>query len=331
MLLRPAVLKPASTLIVIMGAVLWLGCGVRGSGLGPQVTEEDGGGGVDGGGRDSGGGGGETSDGAVSDSRDLPSGDGPSTSDSPPDTRDSNVADDVPITADAIPDRPRPDSAPDLMPDSSPSDAHVKRAMLVVGNDPLEPGDEMFHARLGSLGFQVTVALVRNLQTAIAARAAAEKHDLILMSSTVAGNAGHATPFRDVAVPLISCESFTYQELRMTAGDGSFGVENDQTRIVVTNPSHPLAAGISGTAVVNSNPSRFGWGRPLSSAIRIAATFESPDDQTIFAYEVGAKMTAQMTAPARRVGLFMNEPGVSHLNTSGWMLFDAAVTWATGR
>jgi hypothetical protein len=38
-----------------------------------------------------------------------------------------------------------------------------------------------------------------------------------------------------------------------------------------------------------------------------------------------------VTAPARRVGFFMNSGAGSSLTANSWNLFDAAVRWASGQ
>src|SRR5262249_23918269 len=49
----------------------------------------------------------------------------------------------------------------------------------------------------------------------------------------------------------------------------------------------------------------------------------------VFGYEKGAAMFG-LSAPARRVGLFLNDTTAAALASNGWRLFDAVVGWAKG-
>ena len=51
---------------------------------------------------------------------------------------------------------------------------------------------------------------------------------------------------------------------------------------------------------------------------------------SIFAYETGAAMPG-LTAPARRVGLFMWDTTPASFTAGGTALFDAAISWATAQ
>ena len=100
------------------------------------------------------------------------------------------------------------------------------------------------------------------------------------------------------------------------------------TELVIRDPSHPLAAGLTGTIPLSSWP-----GQPKSALRsptgRIVASYPgaAADVGLIFAYERGSKL-ARSHAPARRVGLLL-QPALDTLTLSdqGWRLFDAAVSW----
>src|ERR1044071_1816948 len=71
------------------------------------------------------------------------------------------------------------------------------------------------------------------------------------------------------------------------------------------------------------------WGRPGEGAIEIA-TLENLDEKVlVFGYELCSQMFG-LHAPARRVGLFLDQGVVTGLTSAGWALFDAAVDWAIG-
>ncbi|HPD18529.1 MAG TPA: CBM9 family sugar-binding protein, partial [Candidatus Goldiibacteriota bacterium] len=62
----------------------------------------------------------------------------------------------------------------------------------------------------------------------------------------------------------------------------------------------------------------------------IAQQASTPSRKYIFCYETGATMYNSVKAPARRVGLFLQDTTAASLTTAGWQLFDAAVEWALG-
>lgn len=94
------------------------------------------------------------------------------------------------------------------------------------------------------------------------------------------------------------------------------------------NDQHPLAAGLNETVSISTS-SIYVWGKPAASAIPVATLTGDSTKYGIFAYEEGTAMVNR-TAPARRVGFFIENSTAVNLNASGWALFDAAVTWATG-
>jgi hypothetical protein len=58
----------------------------------------------------------------------------------------------------------------------------------------------------------------------------------------------------------------------------------------------------------------------------------SPDDATLFGYDKGAQMIG-MTAPARRVGIFLGDSGLDPqvVTPDAVAMFDASVDWLLGR
>ena len=94
-------------------------------------------------------------------------------------------------------------------------------------------------------------------------------------------------------------------------------------------PGHPLAAGLSGAPVVTTSQQTFTWGRPGAAAVNAAALTGDSTRSGVFGYTTGAAMFG-LSAPERRVGLFLGNTGASPLNADGAKLFDAAIRWADG-
>jgi hypothetical protein len=107
----------------------------------------------------------------------------------------------------------------------------------------------------------------------------------------------------------------------------------------VVLPTHPLAAGLSGSVTINSAGKEYGWCQLNGNGIGVAGTTTDPLNRTVFGYEHGAVLPAPYSTPApeRRVGTLTKQPWatgtpgvIGTLNPDGWKLFDAAIAWATG-
>lgn len=203
--------------------------------------------------------------------------------------------------------------------------------LLVVGQVPLAAGDARVKERLESLGCRVTA---KSANEVLPSEAAGKR--LIAISSTshaadVVDIPGELTAkFRDAPVPVLSWEPRLFHDLGLIEGadhQRDWGAMRDQSRVVITDPAHPLAAGLSGRVTVISAPDRITWGRVRSDALKIAALDGDPDRVAIFAYERGASMPG-LIAPARRVGLFLFDETGGRLTSEGWALFDAAIRWS---
>jgi len=200
-----------------------------------------------------------------------------------------------------------------------------KTILFVGGSRPLPVRDQPLAAYLSALGHTVVVRNAREVRAADA-----NGKDLVIISES-SESVDVKNKLRDVAVPLITWEGWLFDDLRMTGPneEQDYGELTTETSIRLINPTHPLAAGLSGevrTALVNNQISnKFHWGVPNLNAVVIATTLTNSSRAHIFAYEQGAMMVG-MFAPARRVG-FHNATG-TNLTAEGWALFDAAVKWA---
>lgn len=195
-------------------------------------------------------------------------------------------------------------------------------ALFVVDDAlALGPGDVAVRDRLQALGYQVTVKSAGQAQATDA-----DSRDVVLVSSTVTSSQVGGT-FRDVTVPVLSWEPFILDDMAMTgpAAHVDYGSATDQTAIDVL-AGHPTAAGASGTVQVLGASDRVTWGRPSDAAETIATVTADPTRSAIFAYDTYDPMVGT-TAPARRLGFFLNDAGAATLTADGWSLFDAALCW----
>ncbi|MCA9969521.1 MAG: InlB B-repeat-containing protein, partial [Anaerolineales bacterium] len=193
--------------------------------------------------------------------------------------------------------------------------------LFVVGSTNLSTADTAVRNRLQTLGYVVTVVDDGASQTSDATGKV-----LIVISSSV--NSGSVnTKFRDVSVPVLVWENALYDDMRMTgtSGGSDYGTESNEKRIDIVNASHPLAGGLpSGTNQVTSNNRTYTWGVPQGSYIGIAFINGSSTRYAIFGFDAGATMASGFTAPAKRVGFFLENDTINSINSNGVTLFDAA-------
>lgn len=200
-----------------------------------------------------------------------------------------------------------------------------KTILFVGSNRPLLPRDTPLVTHLTSLGYTVVVRTDKE----VLATDAVGKNLVIISESVLSTNVN--TKLRNVAVPLLTWEGWVLDDLQMTGPVAytDYGEVLTETKIHIVDPSHPLAAGLSGdvqTVGINDQVNnKFHWGVPSQAAHIVANEIGSPNHAYIFAYEVGAQMVG-MIAPARRIGI-QNATG-PYLTTAGWAIFDAAVNWA---
>ncbi|WP_345724877.1 CAP domain-containing protein, partial [Herpetosiphon gulosus] len=155
---------------------------------------------------------------------------------------------------------------------------------------------------------------------------------LIYISATVDSGKIGAT-FANTPVPMVVNEHAVYDDLGMTgtANGPDYGYDSSPstTQLVLTDPLHPLAAGLSSPVTVFATAHKLPFGRGSTAAAPIATVTGWTTRHMYFAYDTGAAMVTGI-APARRVGFFLDPTAALDLTTDGWTLFDTAVAWAAG-
>ena len=193
--------------------------------------------------------------------------------------------------------------------------------LLVANSTTLNSTELAVKARLEALYHTVTVKSAASAVTADATGKA-----LVVISSTVTPSAV-GTKFRTVTVPVLTWESGIYNNMGMTGSTNKdFGTKTSQTQVTITNSSHALASGFSGN-VTTATSGIFNWGKPNANASTVGIVVGDATKTLIFGYETGSVMPG-LTAPARRVGFFMND--TTALNANGTALLDAAIRWGIG-
>jgi hypothetical protein len=192
---------------------------------------------------------------------------------------------------------------------------------LYVRASTASAGDTVLINRIAALGYTV----VEKADAALVTADAAGK-DLVVISETVtSGNVdGKLTT---VTTPILSMEPALYDDLKMSAAAGP--TTAGQTQVAIVDPSHPMAAGLSGVRTANTSGGTYGWVTPGGDVRVVATMLSSATRASIFAYQSGSTMVG-LVAPARRVGLFVDSLTAVSFTADGQALFDAAVRWTAG-
>ena len=215
-----------------------------------------------------------------------------------------------------------------------------RRAVLLLGDrDPAMAregrqslADEQLRVHMESSGFSVQVLTVEDPEVPL--KDALERAQVVVLSpSIMMGDLPEELV--DLPVPMVALESSAFTRLGLTgpAWKRDVGpVSQRSNEVLITEPTHPLAAGLTGQLSVLEKKQGLRWGLPGDEAI-IVARFPGParpPQSAVFAYERGSEMPGGRAA-ARRVALFLgNSRVIRSLTPEGWKLFDAAVTWSAG-
>jgi hypothetical protein len=203
-------------------------------------------------------------------------------------------------------------------------------ALLVVGDPVLGAPENAIKGRLVAAGYEVVVKTGSGVSTADA------NNKALIVVTESAGNGQVGTKFNATRVPLIAMNLGLMRDMTLT-GDtyqDDKGLAQSQADLEIVTPEHPLAAGFRGRVTVTTKPTELVWGRPASTAIKVATLAGSPDQVAIYAYATGALLApvagqATLEAPARRVGFFTGNEAAVFLSPQGISLLDMAIRWAT--
>jgi hypothetical protein len=214
------------------------------------------------------------------------------------------------------------DPAPDAVPDRAPTGV----ALLIVGDLELSKSDVQLEVALSRLGYAINLKLDVDSGTADAGRA-----DVVIISGSTWPD-DVSTKFVDVPVPVVVFDEAMFPTMKMTGPkrDTDFGILANVKSLTILDPTHPLAAGLSGTVDVSAANILVSWGVPAPAAVRVASQVGDPTHITTFGYQAGDMMVG-MPAPSRRVGSFVRFARNTTYTEAGLALFEAAVLWATGR
>jgi len=177
----------------------------------------------------------------------------------------------------------------------------------------------------------------------------ANGYDVVYISSSMASSNTRGK-YEDSPVGIVCSENALIHDnndgnfMLSDAGGNQDNVLTERDKINIVDPSHPLAAGLSGEVKVFDVPTGNWWqfGRsPLAPGVDLVADVvldpadPPPEPQrAIFAAERGAALLGDdmperpAIAAGRRVFFFMSDVGSANLTEDGKKLFNAAIQWA---
>ncbi len=199
------------------------------------------------------------------------------------------------------------------------------RALIVIG-DIAAPNsnDVAIRTRLEDHGIAVTAASDESVTPA-------DTTDKVLVVISISVNGPVlSSKLRDVTVPMVVLQPSAYDGLQMTGplNGSDYGQVLSQSSITITGSAHPLAGGLpNGDVVVyTSTGHRVGWGVPGPEAVIAATPVGNSFRAAIFVYPRGAMMVGR-SAPAKRVGFFVDNATSGGLGVQGRNLLQAAIDW----
>lgn len=223
-----------------------------------------------------------------------------------------------------------------------------KNIVMIVGNEngTVIPGTSISDVFIKNhLELEMGHKVIRVPHDTAADRmlAFANAADLVIIVESV-GSGTVGTKIVSTPTPVLTSEAFLQDEFGLVnpkgkpldpglPDAGDFGAIENQTAFTITNPGHPLAAGLKGRVTVYRFPREMNWGKETTPGAEVIATLtDYPTAKVIYMVRKGGKLFDGTPAPGLRIQFFIendNETGTANLMTpDGLRLFDAAVNYA---
>jgi hypothetical protein len=161
-------------------------------------------------------------------------------------------------------------------------------------DDATAAGDEALITFIEALGHTVTV--FDDGEDEAATELASAAADLVVISESV-GSGNIRNEITEIETPMVVMEPWGWDEMGLTLGGGA-GLEVATTDLDIVDPTHPLAAGLTGTVPVLTaiesarGVSRFGMGiaGDEASVVARATLSDGVTYDVLFVYEKGATL-----------------------------------------
>ena len=201
-----------------------------------------------------------------------------------------------------------------------------KHVLMVTGASSLNAAEEYIRQRLVAKNYEISHAADSSVTTADG-----ENKSLILISSSVL-SANVGSKFRLSEVPVLCYESHLFDDLGLTGpvSGTDYGTRTGQTQLLLfADPEDPLVRDLPvGLQNTTTTPMIYTWGRPIEGA-KISALLAGTAEAGIFRFETGSALDGGLIAPARRLGLMLEDLTAEALTATGWALVERAVDWTS--
>ena len=196
--------------------------------------------------------------------------------------------------------------------------------VVLVGSGAPDPKDALIIERLEKMGFALNI------------HSHDEGHpvdlngvDLVFISeSTSSGNITDS--YADSAIPVINCETWTYDDMGFAAADGGFNSDVGDT-LTIVKADHPITQGLPKEVLVYNPTAQLMTASNLEGGMEILAV--RTDNEALVAisvYEKGAA-TLKGETKARHITLFPHSTGWANITDDGWKLIENSVLYAMGK
>jgi hypothetical protein len=199
----------------------------------------------------------------------------------------------------------------------------VDKIIMISAADPPGAADQALIDHVAALGFEVESHSQDEAQPVDISGAAA----VIIGEALSSGNVSSA--YKDVPIPVVITEPYVLDDMQL-ATDGTFNETPDKT-IVIVDPDHPIAGGLTGEVEIASEvPPDICSTSDIQGDAHVVATVLANGHTCLATYEEGAKGMDGVPVPARRVFTFPFETLIPLLTDDGWGLVERSVLWALG-
>jgi len=192
---------------------------------------------------------------------------------------------------------------------------------------PAPGSDAEYIERFVEAGWDVT--LVDDNEIRDVGRDVVAGFDLVLVSSSV--DSGKISwRLRKAPEPVVVAEHRLFKSFHFTATSGStVGLTSVTRKLTIVDPASPLVAGLTGEPLVLRKAKPLNYAM-VGGEVHVAAVAKDDADQAVlFSFDAGDELATGEIATGRRVGIHMGQPLPGLSTGEGWLLFDAAVAWAS--
>lgn len=197
------------------------------------------------------------------------------------------------------------------------------KIVMISADDPPGAEDQAVIDHVAALGFDVESHSQNEAQPVDISGAVA------VVIGEALGSGSITDAYKDAAIPVIITESYVLDDMQF-ATDGTFNTDLDNT-IVIVDPAHPIAGGLSGEVEIASAVADICSTSDIQGDVHVVANVKANGHTTIACYEQGAKGMDGVAVPARRVFVFAHAVLIPLMNDTGWGLVERSVLWALGR